>query len=1263
MGTVYRAMDEETGSYVALKTLRDDVPDGAERFSREVSALARMSHPSIVKYVAHGDEPQFVAMEWLEGVDLGKLLREQKVLPIGEAIDLAARIADAVEHAHALGIVHRDIKPSNIFFEHGDIGNARVVDFGLAWISGDLQFKSTAGVLLGTPSYMAPEQVRGEPLDGRADVFAIACLLYRCVTGVGPFNADDAVATLAKVLFHEPEPASSLRKGVPRALDEVLARAMSKERGKRPASARAFAAELRALDRGEESSLSGRIPPAPSSAVLTDRERRIVSVVVAAREGLGDDVSTLRASPEALFVENQEALRHIAEMHGARLEILPVALVAVLDGRGSATDRAAAGARLALALRDVLGEVPIALATGRAELGARAVGDVIDRAVAAVTAKTRVARTVAIDDTTAGLLGPTFVVQASGTGLALEAERAHAMQVRTLLGKPTPCVGRDRELAFLDATLAECENDDVARCVVVMGTAGVGKSRLRYEWLRKLESHDAEVWTARADPMTAGAPFSLLAQVVRRAAGVDASDLDETVRARLTARLARTMPADQVAHAAEFLGEVVGAKFSDEGRVQLRAARGDALLMADQVRRAWENWVGAEAKARPLVIVLEDLHWGDLPTVQLVDFALGTHADLPFMVLALARPEVKDVFPSLWQKRPVLDLPLGELTPKAAARLARHVLGDDADAATIDRVVAKAAGNAFFLEEILRAVAEGRGDDVPETVLAMVQRRLDKLQPEARRILRAASVFGETFWRSAMSAHLGTTSNPLSRVDDRLEELVRLELVSKRSESRFAGEEELTFRHALVRDAAYAMLTDEDRGLGHQLAGAWLESHGERDAAVLAQHFDLGGDPVHAIPHYVRAALQSLEGNDLQRVIDLAERGSVLGASGSQLGELRRAECEALRWRGRLAESETAARAATELLPPERQSWYAAMGELGTVTGALAHTDELHLALEDLIARGDPKSSDYATALARITMQLFAQGQKEGAHAALARLDALDVSNAGPITLARIEQARAFRALFESDHGTYYERMKASRALFDAAGDRRNACVQSMNMGYVAIALGALDEAEQELVPVVRTAEMLGILRIRAIFQQNIGFLRLAQGRYDEAIALEEQSAPVFEQQGDPRLGTFSLVYMAMAYVKKGDLDRAHEIALRAVKLSEPQLPAHSSALAHLAEIELARGEIAPAVEHASAAYAILEKLGGLEDTESSVRIIFCEALVAAGRVEDAKPALRAAVDAIESRADKIKVPRFRESFMRTPENVRTFELAKKLLS
>ncbi len=674
--------------------------------------------------------------------------------------------------------------------------------------------------------------------------------------------------------------------------------------------------------------------------------------------------------------------------------------------------------------------------------------------------------------------------------------------------------------------------------------------------------------------MTAGAPFSLLAQIVRLAAGIDASDTVETARARLAARLSRTLAGDDVARVSEFFGEVVGARFSDEGRVQLRAARQDALLMSDQLRRAWETWVGAEARERPLVIVLEDLHWGDLPTVQLVDYALAAHGDLPIMVLALARPEVKDVFPSLWQKRRVIDLQLNELTPKASARLARHVLGDAVDDAAIERIVAKSAGNAFFLEEILRAVAEGHAEDVPETVLAMVQRRLDALAPEARRVLRAASVFGETFWRGAVSAHLGQTSNPLSRVEDRIDELVRGELLTRRDESRFGGEEELTFRHALVRDAAYAMLTDEDRALAHRLAGAWLEDHGERDAAVLAQHFDRGGEPARAVPHYVRAVVQALEGNDLVRVLGLADRGVELGAAGPELGELRRVQAEALRWRGRIADCETTAREATRLLTPATPSWYLAAAELGTASGALAHIDDSISARDMLLERGEAGAPNLVQALARLTMQLYAAGRREPADEAMVHVDAFDPSRGNPIVLARIEQARAFRALFESDHGTYYEHMKSARALFEAAGDRRNACVQSANMGYVAVALGALDEAERELIPAARTAELLGIVRIGAIFQQNVGFLRVLQGRYDEAIDLEVRSAAVFDAQSDPRLGTFSRVYMAMAYAARGELERARDIATEAVKISEPQLPAHASALAHLAGIELRIGDV-----------------------------------------------------------------------------------------
>jgi len=1261
MGTVYRAMDEVARVPVALKVLHQSLPDGVERFTREVSALAKMSHPQIVGYVAHG--PRFVAMEWIDGVDLATRLREGP-LGVREALDVALDLCEALEHAHALGIVHRDLKPSNLIFEQGS-SRVRVVDFGLAWIAGDDDFRSVSGMILGTPGYMAPEQARGEPVDARADVFALACVLYKCLTGRSAFGARDAVASLAKLLFHEPEPASSLRREVPRAIDAVLARAMSKERDARPRSARELASELRAamLTPASESLIPAPVPSG-SHGGITNRERRIVSVVVAARDALGADDSTLHCEADAVFLEKEQTLRAIAERHGARLEVLPVAIVAVISGRGGATDRAAIGARLALALRAALGSVPVALATGRAEIGERSVGDVIDRAVARVTTKHENDRGlpqehegVWIDETTVGLLGPTFTVRSGASGMELLGERASDMRVRTLLGKPTPCVGRDRELAFLDATLAECENEDVARAVIVTAASGIGKSRLRYEWLRKIAERGVDVWSARADPMTMGAPFALVAQLVRHAANVEAAESDDAARARLRARVARHVAREEDAQRiAEFLGEVIGARFADDDRVQLRAARADAQLMGDQIRRAWEDFVVAECAAGPVVIVLEDLHWCDLPTVQLVDYALERSAELPLMVLALARPEVKDVFPELWRSRAPLHLSLGELTAKASARLARHVLGASVADDAIDRIVARSAGNAFFLEEILRAVAEGRGDDIPESVLAIVQRRLDALEPDARRVLRAASVFGETFWRGAIAAQIEMQSADL---DACLAGLARRELVTTRDVSRFAGEEELTFRHALVREAAYATLTDDDRALAHHVAGVWLEARDERDAAVLAEHFDRGGDRERAAGHYARAAAQALEGGDFDRVNAFTRRGIELGASGATLGELRRIAAESSRWRGDIADGESSAMLASDLLAPGTPGWHAAIGELVTCAGALGHVDRILAACETLVARGDAERADWVVALARVVLQLYATGQRGLADETLARL-APHASSPNPIVRGRVEQARAARALYSSDHGTYYEHMKIVRTMFELAGDRRNACVQATNMGYVALAVGALDEAEETLVSMMRVAESLGIRRIRAIFQQNIALLRHLQGRDDEAIPLARESAETFDKQRDARLGTFSRIYLASALESVGRIDDAITELRRAVEISAPLRPAHASALAHLADLELKRGD-AGAFDHAHEAYEILEQLNGLEDTETVIRVVYADALVARGRVDEAREVARRAVKSIEERAAKITIERWRASFMRVEENARTFALAAKL--
>src|SRR6185295_19136929 len=152
----------------------------------------------------------------------------------------------------------------------------------------------------------------------------------------------------------------------------------------------------------------------------------------------------------------------------------------------------------------------------------------------------------------------------------------------------------------------------------------------------------------------------------------------------------------------EFLGEILGAPFAEESSPPLRAARRDAQLMSEQMRAAFLRFVAAECEQAPLSIVLEDLHWGDQPTVQFLDAALATLRERPLFVLGLARPEVSELFPRLWAARGAHELRLKALSGRDIERLVRHVLGDDVSAVTVERLAALSDGNAFYLEELIR---------------------------------------------------------------------------------------------------------------------------------------------------------------------------------------------------------------------------------------------------------------------------------------------------------------------------------------------------------------------------------------------------------------------------------------------------------------------------------------------------------------------------------------------------------------------------------
>lgn len=249
MGAVYRAVDEMLDREVAIKVLRPELARNAaliERFRLEAVALARLNHPRIATLHGlekHGDSLLMI-MEYVRGETLEAIVQRSGQLAWQRAAELCAATLDALDHAHDKGVVHRDIKPANIMLASN--GAVKVMDFGIARLMGKSR-QTQVGHAVGTPMYMAPEQLRGEEVDGRTDQYATGAVLFELVTGRMAFEADSDYALMMKQLNDPPPAASALVPGVPTALDEIIARAMAKRREDRFPDATAFREALEDL--------------------------------------------------------------------------------------------------------------------------------------------------------------------------------------------------------------------------------------------------------------------------------------------------------------------------------------------------------------------------------------------------------------------------------------------------------------------------------------------------------------------------------------------------------------------------------------------------------------------------------------------------------------------------------------------------------------------------------------------------------------------------------------------------------------------------------------------------------------------------------------------------------------------------------------------------------------------------------------------------------------------------------------------------------
>jgi class 3 adenylate cyclase/tetratricopeptide (TPR) repeat protein len=401
------------------------------------------------------------------------------------------------------------------------------------------------------------------------------------------------------------------------------------------------------------------------------------------------------------------------------------------------------------------------------------------------------------------------------------------------IGGSTLFVGRDHELALLRETYARVRRDETVQLVTLVGEPGVGKTRILRELAQWLDDQpDLVYWRqGRCLPYGEGITFWALGEIVKAQAGILESDTSDEAAAKLAAAASDAVAEPDREWVQARLAALVG---SSEA----------ASASREETFTAWRTFLEGVAAVRPLVMLVEDIHWADAALLEFLDHVLEWSTGVPLLVLCTARPELYDRHPA-WGggKRNSTTVGLGPLSQDETARLVaslleRPVLPAETQAVLLER----AGGNPLYAEEFARMLTDRGGFDadtpVPETVQALIAARIDTLAPATKAVLHDAAVVGKVFWAETVGALGARTDDTLPEL---LNELVRKELIRPARVSSMEGAREFSFWHLLVRDVAYGQIPRRDRARKHVDVARWLEQTiGERvadHAELLAHHY------------------------------------------------------------------------------------------------------------------------------------------------------------------------------------------------------------------------------------------------------------------------------------------------------------------------------------------------------------------------------------------------------------------------------------------
>jgi predicted ATPase len=788
--------------------------------------------------------------------------------------------------------------------------------------------------------------------------------------------------------------------------------------------------------------------------------------------------------------------------------------------------------------------------------------------------------------------------------------------------------------------------------IELTGPLGSGKSRLRRELQGILDRGPARVRVLRgAASAREDTALSLWASVLRESMGWHAGDeISKTSADRAHVMLQRTVaeaiedPA-QAESCALFLGELLSIPAASEPRT-LEQALIDPELMRDRLRVSVHDYVVGVCRLGPTALLLEDLHWADRASVELLARIIESLADAPLLLLVSSREAVRELghveLPGVATDR----IELRPLAADVARALARAVAGPSLPEALLDELAHRSEGNPLFIEQMALALREQQGEPgrvpVPVTVEAALQARLDHLPDAARDVCKRASVLGRPFLLDEVEA-LGA-SDPHGG----LRLLVEREILGTREAAGTVDLAEHAFRSRLMEDVTYRMLTPEVRQELHRRAAEYLERARGVDPEEAATHWERAGSPARAARPYALSAVRASRRGDSDTVMRCSERAFTLGAPEELLYELHMARADALRFLGRrteqgrhLEDALAHARSVGEKARVRTQqiAWLTRAGRLedAIATGSLATA----------LAREAGDSHALVLALCRQADAMAFAGRLDGAEAAL-REAAASARGAMPVVEAAVEASLGRLACTRGDVAEALSADRRALELYRSAGAMRLAAAIEQNVADLCNRVGAYAEAEAALRKALTGGRRVGHRLNEGYVLANLGYALTMQERPAEALETLAAAADLAHATGDSRLALSVRTYRLRALLGLG---RAEEVAVLAEVLAREcetggQAGLLVIAYALAARARLLRGDAPLALEHSTRAMALRDQLGGIEEDEGEVFLVHVDALAACGRTRAADEVRDRARTRLTELASRINDPVWRRRFL-----------------